>query len=232
MIRLWVALLALAATQASAEGVTSARYTDPTSRYDHGILGDAVEWGALEMTTDQGRRLRVTLPKSRVFEDTEPRLADVDLDGEAEVIVVETDIAKGARLAIYGPKGLIAATPHIGRTHRWLAPIGAADLDGDGFVEIAYIDRPHLAKTIRIWRFRNGKLTPVADRKGFTNHRIGETRISGGIRTCAGRPEMILADANWQKLFAVTFAKGGLATRDLGPIQGRNSFVAALSCAR
>jgi hypothetical protein len=47
---------------------------------------------------------------------------------------------------------LLAATPHIGSANRWLAPIGAADLDGDGRVEIAYVDRPHLARTLRIWR--------------------------------------------------------------------------------
>lgn len=226
------AALAVLATQASAEGITSARYTAPTSRYDHGILGDAIEYGALEMTTDQGRRLRVTLPENRVFEDTEPRLADVDLDGKPEVIVVETDIAKGARLAIYGAAGLIAATPYIGRTHRWLAPIGAVDLDGDGFVEVAFVDRPHLAKTISIWRFRNGRLTAVAERKGFTNHRIGDRDISGGIRTCAGRPEMIVANANWQTVFAVSFSKGAFAVQSLGPVAGRKSFADALSCRR
>ena len=37
-----------------------------------------------------------------------------------------------------------------------LAPLGAADLDGDGKIELAYIDRPHLAKILRIWRFDDG----------------------------------------------------------------------------
>ncbi len=224
------ALATLLVAPAHSEGVTSARYSDPTTRYDHGILGDAIEWGALEMTTDQGRRLRVSLPETRVFEDTEPRVVDVDGDGQPEVIVVETDIARGARLAIYGPEGLIAATPHIGATHRWLAPIGAADLDGDGAIEIAYIDRPHLAKTLRLWRFQNGKLSHVADLPGYTNHRIGEDTIAGGIRTCAGTPEMIVADANWQQIHAITYQNGGLQTRVLGPHQDRGSFAAAMAC--
>ncbi|MGB5556858.1 MAG: VCBS repeat-containing protein [Paracoccaceae bacterium] len=223
-------LAALLATSASAEGITTARYTDPTPRYDHGILGDAIEWGALEMTSDQGRRLRVTLPDTRVFEDTEPRVVDLDGDGAAEVITVETDLAKGARLVIYGPKGLIAATPHIGATHRWLAPIGAADLDGDGFTELAYVDRPHLAKTIRVWRFRNAALTHVADLPGFTNHRIGEDNIAGGIRTCTGPPEMIVADANWSQIHAVTYTNGRFQARALGPHQNRASFAAAMAC--
>ncbi len=224
-------LAALMATQAGAEGVTSARYTDPTTRYDHGILGDAVEWGALEMVTDQGRRLRVMLPETRVFEDTEPRLADVDLDGRPEVIVIETDIARGARLSIYGPEGLIAATPYVGRTHRWLAPIGAADLDGDGFVELAYIDRPHLARTLRVWRFEDGQLGHVADLPGYTNHRIGEANIAGGVRTCAGPPEMIVADANWREIHAISYLDGRFRIRTQGPHRGRSSFVRAMRCA-
>ena len=229
-MRLWAAILTLLASQANAEGVVSARYTDPTPRYDHGVLGDAIEWGALEMTTDTGRRLRVTLPETRVFEDTEPRLADLDGDGEAEVITVETDIAKGARLAVYDPAGLIAATPHIGSTHRWLAPIGAADLDGDGAMEIAYIDRPHLARVLRIWRFTGGKLAHVADLPGYTNHRIGEDTIAGGIRSCAGQREMIVADAGWQQIHAIAFAGGSFQSRALGPHRGRSSFVDALAC--
>ena len=78
-------------------------------------------------------------------------MADIDGDGMAEVVVVETDISKGARLSEYSKDGVVATTPYIGQTHRWLAPIGFADFDGDGRIEIAYIDRPHLAKLLRLW---------------------------------------------------------------------------------
>ena len=139
---LCAAALAGLASAAMAVGVTEARYLEPTDRYGHAILGDAIEWGALEMQTADGPVL-IRLPETHVFEDTAPRLADLDGDGDFEVIVVETAIAEGARLSVYDETGLVAATPHIGRTHRWLAPVGAVDLDGDGAVEIAYVDRPH-----------------------------------------------------------------------------------------
>src|SRR5690606_28377321 len=126
----------LFATAPRAE-IRAASYAGPTTRYDHGVLGDAVEWGTLVLRTDRVTR-RIVLPPDRVFEDLTPRLADLDGDGAPEVITVETDLTLGARLAIYGESGLIAATPFIGRPHRWLAPLGAADLDGDGRVEIAY----------------------------------------------------------------------------------------------
>ena len=228
MIRTF-ALVALTATSACAETILSAQYAAPTDRYAHGILGDAIEWGALQITTDAGTRV-FTLPQSRVFEDVAPRLVDLDGDGTPEVIVVETLASEGAQLAVYDETGKIAATPHIGRTNRWLAPIGAVDLDGDGTIEITYIDRPHLAKTLRVWRYTGGTLQPVADLPGLTNHRIGEADIGGGIRDCGQGPEMITASADWTTVMATVLVNDVLTTRGIGPHVDRSSFATALAC--
>lgn len=233
-------LAALAAQATPPNVIIEAEFTEPTTRYDHGILGDAIEWGALRLTVDMGcqgcevsatRDFLIRLPQNRVFEDIKPRIIGLN-DGGSYVLVVETDLAKGARLAIYSESGLTAATPFIGRTHRWLAPIGAADLDGDGDIEIAYIDRPHLAKTLRVWRYSEGALLPVADLAGLTNHRIGESWISGGIRDCGDGPEMITADGNWGQIMATRLTGGTLKTRVIGRNKGRRSFTKALACRR
>jgi hypothetical protein len=207
----------------------SAAYEAPTGRYPHAVLGDALEWGAMRMRLADGRDLRVVLPEVRVFEDVSPRVVDVDLDGDGEVVVVESDQALGARLAIYDETGLLVATPFIGQRYRWLAPIGAIDLDGDGRVEIAYIDRPHLARILRIWRYEDGTLREVASAAGFTNHRIGDPDIAGGIRTCGGVPEIVVADADWRRIVGIRL-DGRLAARDLGAHRGRHSFEDALAC--
>ncbi len=232
MLCLWLALLGLVAPAAPAfsEHIASARYAAPTDRYAHGVLGDAIEWGALVLKLDTGRTRTFTLPQDHVFEDLAPRLADLDGDGQPEVIVVEADVSRGAALAIYGAAGKIAETPHIGTSNRWLAPIGAADFDGDGYTEIAYVDRPHLAKTVRLWRFRDGTLQPVANLPGFSNHRIGEDFISGGVRDCNGRPEMIVATANWSRLAAIRFDGAAFRVADLGRNRGAESWRAALAC--
>jgi hypothetical protein len=209
----------------------SARYVDPTTRYQHGVLGDAIEHGALELRYDGGNKPHlIRLPETRVFEDTEPRMVDVDGDGQREVVVVESHQNQGARLAIYNGAGLIAATPYIGQRNRWLAPVGVADLDGDGLIELAYVDRPHLAKILRVWRFEEGELTQISALDGVSNHRIGERNIAGGLRDCGSGAEMIVARADWQRLMAVTFDGSALTAREIGPHKGRASFADALAC--
>ncbi|WP_415403593.1 FG-GAP repeat domain-containing protein [Tateyamaria sp. SN3-11] len=226
-----VCVVVMGAAPAVGDTIVSARFTDPTDRYAHGILGDAIEWGALELTLRDGSVRTFTLPQDHVFEDVAPRLADLDGDGAPEVIVVESDMRLGGALAVYGPTGKITETPHIGRTNRWLAPIGAADLDGDGNIEIAYVDRPHLAKVLRVWRYQNAELVDVAAFEGVTNHRIGEVDIAGGIRTCNGTPEMIVATANWSHLLAVKWDGGGFIWSYLGEDTTRPMFARALECA-
>ncbi|WP_238991728.1 FG-GAP repeat domain-containing protein [Gemmobacter caeruleus] len=183
-----------------AETLVAARYAEPVARYDHHILGRLRDHGALVLTlracgdcAPEERRFR--LPETHVFEDVAPRLWDVTGDGAPEAVVVETDIARGAALAIYGPAGRLAATAPIGQTHRWLAPAGAGDFDGDGRIEIAYVDRPHLRRELVFLRLDGPQLTEVARLPGYANHRIGEERILSGSRDCGAGAELVLPDA-------------------------------------
>jgi len=236
-----VALPMLAASAASAQ-IVRAGYTDPTPRYTHAILGDALEWGALELELADRSSVKITLPDSRVFEDLSPRLVDVDLDDDFEVVVIESSLRYGARLSIYDETGLVAATPYIGQSHRWLAPVGAADLDGDGYIELAYIDRPHLAKKLRIWRFKNDALTeisyvpddPVQDiisSVGVSNHRIGWDYILGGIKECGEKPEMVVGSGDWASVLTLILSPDG-SLRAKASFDGATPqvFEAALSC--
>lgn len=224
-------------------GGSIAWYDGPTTRYAHGVLGDAIEGTQLHIATPTASCAvqPFELPPELVFEDTAPRLIDLNSDGQPEVIVVQSHQRLGAQLAVYGISDdgatlhQITATPFIGRSNRWLAPLGAADLDGDGLMEIAYIDRPHLARTLRVWRYvpdgQTDRLVEVAALAGLTNHRIGEDFISSGIRTCGSTPEMITASADWSRLIATTLANGTLTPRDLGAYSP-SALRAALNCQR
>jgi hypothetical protein len=219
-----------AAAQTTPSAIAEARLVGPTDRYDHAVLGDALEWAALELRLADGSRRVFSLPRSAVFEDVAARLADLDGDGQPEVVVVETDLARGASLAVYGPQGKIAATPHIGRRHRWLAPAGIGDLDGDGRVEIAYVDRPHLARELVMVRLQGGRLVEIARAPGFTNHAIGDAEIAGGLRRCGGSDALVLADAAVTRAMLVRLGPGGVGARPLGPIAGLADLAPHLAC--
>ena len=215
-------------------------FTQPTKRYGHNVLGNSPEWGGLayvqQGSAGQGSLAsnEFTLPKDHVFEDLTPRLVDLDADASPEIVVIESDVNRGAALAIYdileNKIVKVAETPHIGTSNRWLAPLGAADLDNDGAMELAFVDRPHLAKTLRIWRYKNGQLIEIAALSGVTNHRIGEAFISGGIRDCAGTLEIITADARWRRVIATKLIGKDLVPVDIGAFQGAASFETALAC--
>jgi hypothetical protein len=147
----------------------------------------------------------------------------------AEVLVVETDIARGASLAVYDMNGRVTATDFIGQTHRWLAPLGIGDLDGDGLPEVAYVDRPHLARELVVVQYRGGTLTERARATGLTNHRIGDSTIAGGYRSCDGQAAMILANADWSQIIAAAWQGGRITTRTLAPYSKAN-MARALAC--
>jgi hypothetical protein len=231
-VKVLLGLLTVTATSAAlagGDGVRSATYGAPSTSYGHDALGPGYEWAMLALHGEAGSLFHQE-PGGLVFEDIAPRLADLDGDDDNEVIVVESDPDRGSRLAIWGGLGRIAATPFIGRRHRWLAPVGAADLDGDGRVEIAYVETPHLGKRLKIVRLEGDRLVPVAEAAGLTNHRLGEPFIQGRIADCIGQPTILTANADWTRIIATTLAGGELTSRDVGPYRLPDDFDAVAGC--
>ena len=218
----------------AAPRILAVEYAQPVDRYDHRILGGLPDHGTLRIRlvpcagcTAETRLFR--LPETHVFEDVRPRLADVTGDGLPEVVVVETDIRRGASLAVYGPEGRIAATEPIGQTHRWLAPAGIGDFDGDGRVEIAYVDRPHLRRELVFVRLEGGALVERARRVGFSNHNIGDEVILSGTRDCGQGDELVLPDVQGRLVALGRDADFAGRPRDLGKASPTR-LRAALAC--
>ncbi|MEM8978420.1 MAG: VCBS repeat-containing protein [Pseudomonadota bacterium] len=209
---------------------TTAWYSGATREYGHGVLGDLAEGKTLHLWSTQSSQpcgVQHTLDASHVFEDITPRIMDLDGDDVPELITIRAHQRKGAQIAIYRAKGnslnLIATTDYIGTRYRWLAPAGIADFDGDGAIDIAFVDRPHLAKTLRLFRFENDQLTEWRQVRGVTNHKIGWPYIAGGLRDCGQGPEIVLADARWQRVLSLSWPNAQLASKDLGPYTGPDS---------
>ena len=156
--------------------------SDATDRYRHGVLGDRLEAAMVRVRHAHGADLVLESGDDAVFEDLMPRLVDLDGDGRDEIIVVKSYLDRGAALAVVGldadgEPAMLAETPPIGRPNRWLNPVGAADFDGDGRVEIAYVETPHIGGTLMIWEWRDGGLVREHAEPGFSNHAIGSTEL-------------------------------------------------------
>lgn len=222
--------------QASA-GITSSWYDGATSRYAHGVLGDAIEATELHTTTVGGQFISLTLDAQHVFEDIAPRLADLDGDGNNEIITIRSHQNKGGQIAVYGTTqaqpnrlSLVASTPYIGKSYRWLAPVGIADFNSDGAMDIAYVDRPHLAKILRVWSYTPTGLQQIAQQSGLTNHSIGHNFITGGVLDCKGQSSMITVNSDWSRVIKTHFAKGKLVSEDIGAFVDRDSANPANHC--
>ena len=215
-------------------GCDNAGYTGETTEYRHAVLGDDIEYKTLvlKVPTSTGTiEAGFDLPEGLVFEDVAPRCGDLDGDGEDEVVTVISDAREGARLALFSPRnGPMAQTPPIGQGNRWLAPIGIGDLDGDGQNDVAYVDRPHLAGVLRVWTLRDGHLVEIAHQARFSNHRIGEDFITGGVRICAGDTALVLPNFDWSMLMMVRLEGGELNAVPIGPDTSSAAVASALAC--
>jgi VCBS repeat protein len=155
--------------------IARAWLAEPTGRYGHGVLGDAIEAGSLAVERRDGTLHAVRLQDDAVFEDLEPRI--VGLDGHDRILVVKSYLKRGSALAVIGERNgsfaILSETPPIGTPHRWLNPAGVADFDGDGRPDIALVRMPHAAGVLELWAWRDGNLTRTLELKDVSNHFMG-----------------------------------------------------------
>jgi hypothetical protein len=71
MLRACAVWLALCGPVA-AQDITRAELAEPTARYDHAVLGDALEWGALHLWLEGGARRTIRLPEPASLKISKP----------------------------------------------------------------------------------------------------------------------------------------------------------------
>ena len=142
--------------------IAAAWFSDPTSRYCNFKLGAEHEPETLVVSMTDRRIFRFTLPADSVFEDREPRLADVDGDGMDEIVTVRSYLKGGSALVVLGVRGdglhIIAETPPAGEPFLWVYPAGVADFDGDGRPDIAIVRQPHTIGDLELWTLQDDRL--------------------------------------------------------------------------
>ena len=205
--------------------IREAWLTRPTQRYNHAILGDNVEAGGLAVLLANKQRMEVIADQNTVFEDRMARLVDLDKNGENEIVVVQSDMDRGAAIVIFAVHNQklvkLAQSPPIGRSHRWLNPAAAADFDGDGNIELAWVETPHIGGILKIARLTGTgskrRLDIIAELSGFSNHAIGSREQMLAVTfdwNQDGKKDIILPGSRRQNIRVVSLIKGQLKVID------------------
>lgn len=171
-------------------------YGDRTDQYRHGALGDTVEGSSLVVVDVPAERIdvSVTLDPPAVFEGLFPLVADLDGDGDAEVVTTVATPEDGARIRVYTPDGDELATgPVYGPG--WRHQLCVAPFAPDGTTELAVVRKPHVDRTLEYYRLTDDGLVIRTTREGYATHTYGSRNLDqalGADFDDDGRPELLV----------------------------------------
>ncbi|CAB5081896.1 hypothetical protein D3OALGA1CA_279 [Olavius algarvensis associated proteobacterium Delta 3] len=205
--------------------IRRAWFAGPTSRYTHGVLGDAIEASQLVVETRSGHHIIAQLPPDRVFEDLEPRVVNLTGDQTDEILAIETHLQQGASLVVYDLVGdglvPIAATPFLGKAYRWLNPVGVGDFDGDGAVDVALVATPHIGGILRLYRVNGDQLSLFAEYAGVSTHHIGSTELGlGRVVSTSPRDHILVPNQARRRLMLLEWTPHGWREHDHADVPG------------
>lgn len=202
--------------------------SDPTDRYAHGIMGDALEAASLTLVETQPEpRIVRTIPigEAWVMESMAPLWVDLDNDGAREIVVTRSNASQGAQLALLNEQGeLLATGPAIGNGNRWRHALAVAPFAPDGSLELVEVRTPHIGGPTNFYRWQAERLEIVTNTSGYTSHVIGSRNLDmavAGRFDDSGRFTLILPTQKRDALGGIQHGDSGAEVVWQLPLPGR-----------
>ena len=184
--------------------------TDPTRRYDHGVLGDDLEAAGITLIETQPSlhiASQIQIPRPAVIEGIAPIWSDINADGMREIILTRSTPSQGAQIVVFNEMGEeIATGPSIGRGYRWRNQLALAPFGPNGGLELVDVLTPHLTGVVEFYQLRAEGLDVVAGVPGYTSHVIGTRNLDmalAGDFDGDGRVEVLLPGQSLTELGAI-----------------------------
>ena len=202
----------------------------PTSKYDHGVLGDEIEATSITLT-ETFPDIRVVsviqVPDGQVIEGIAPIWTDLNNDGNREIIVTLSDGINGAQLVVYSEDGeRLALGDAIGIGYRWRHQIAVAPFGPNGEMEIVDVLTPHIGGVVEFFQTDGNRLLKVAQIGGYTSHVIGSRNLDMAIAgdfDGDGLIELLLPNQSRNELGAIQRTFDGADVAWKLPIEGQMS---------
>lgn len=195
--------------------IARAWLTAPSRRLSHGVLGDAIEATAISVLDRNGIEYRFDLPEDSAFEDLLPRVHDLDGDGLDEILLVRSRQQTGSALMVLsirqGRLVPVAESAPLLAREQWINPVGVADVDGDGRLEIIAVHSPHANGVLMEYHLKGDRLVPEHGIAGVTNHIAGSRSQGMAALMDAngdGVADVIVPSSDRRSLRALSFHSG------------------------
>lgn len=153
--------------------------TNPTDRYQHGILGDKIEATSVTLVQLSAEPTVISqffVPEDQVIESIQPIWSDWDGDGVREILLTLSNASEGATLVLYDEKGtVLAESLPVGTGYRWRHALEIASFGENGQRLLVDVITPHIGGIVSFYSWDQEKkvLKTEATLAGYSTHDIG-----------------------------------------------------------
>lgn len=193
--------------------ISRAWLIQPSKRLSSSLLGDNLEATAVRVVGRNQVEYRYELPEDSAFEDLLPRVHDINGDGLDEIILVRSRLQTGSSLLVLGIREgrlqPIAESPPLLTRAQWINPVGVADVDGDGKLELLAVHNPHDNGVLMEYRLEGKRLIPMHSIDGVSNHVLGSRNQGMAALMDAnsdGIADVLIPSSDRRHLRAISFS--------------------------